>query len=146
MSTSFYIYDSLSEYKKIYGVNREDPMRESKLLDLYTRNNRLFVVTNTSMHKEQPQLQRTIVHFRNGDLGEWADGTEKLVKFGSLKFNPKKEQLEVFPRFLRKPELCFRIGRHYGEITKKTEIDYAYRFYDLFMDRINLVLECDVEI
>jgi|TARA_R110002020_G_scaffold233_2_gene1172 hypothetical protein len=141
MSTSFYVYDSLELYKKIYGEHRKDPMREIKLIDLYTKKNKLLVVTNTSMHKEQPRMERTIIHFRNGDLGKWEDGTEKLVKFGSIRFNPKKEQLEIFPKFLRKPELSFRIGRHYGETTKKTEVDYVYRFYDLFMDRINLILE-----
>jgi len=144
MATAIYIYESLKEYDRIYGVDRKDGMRETKLIDLYIKNGKLFVVTNTSMHKEQPELHRSIVHFRNGVLGEWEDGIEKLVTHGSLYYNHKKNKLDIFPRFLRKPRLQLRVDRFYGEKPKKKEIDYVYRFYDLFKDRINLILEEDI--
>ena len=35
MATSIYIYESLKEYNKIYGFDRGDEMRETKLIDLY---------------------------------------------------------------------------------------------------------------
>ena len=144
MATAIYIYESLKEYTKIYGLERKDETRESHLNDLYVRDDKLFVVTNTSMHKEQPELHRSIVHFRNGNLGEWEDGTEKLVTHGSLFYNHKKNKLDFFPKLLRKPTLQLRVDRFYGEKPKKKEIDYAYRYYDLFKDRINLILEEDI--
>jgi len=51
MATAIYIYESLKEYNKIYGLERGDEMRETKLIDLYVREGKLFVVTNTSLHK-----------------------------------------------------------------------------------------------
>ena len=142
MATSIYMYDSMKTYEKVMGEERKDPMRECELIDLYIKKDKLYVVTNTSMHKEQPQLHRTIVHFRNGKMGDWETGEEKLVTFGKLRYNSKNDKLELFPRFLRKPELDFRIGRFYGELTcKKPKINYANRFYDLQMDRIGLILE-----
>jgi len=142
LATSIYVYENISTYNKIYAENRDDEMRETPLLDLYVKGEQLFVVTNTSLHKEQPQLQRTIVHFRNKSLGEWETGEELLVKYNCLKLNINKSMLEIFPRFLRKPKLQFRIGRFYGNQEKgKVKINYEHRFYDLFRDRINLILE-----
>tara|TARA_B100000029_G_scaffold197799_1_gene195877 strand:- start:3856 stop:4296 length:441 start_codon:yes stop_codon:yes gene_type:complete len=142
LATSIYIYENLATYNKIYGENRDDEMRETPLLDMYVNGEQLYVLTNTSLHKEQPQLQRTIVHFRNKTLGEWESGKEVLVKFGCLRFNVKKEMLEIYPKFLRKPRLSMRVGRYYGDLEKgKIKIDYSLRFYDLFRDRINLILE-----
>jgi hypothetical protein len=141
MATSIYVYDCKETYEKMYKDFQEDKLRECPLLDLYVKGEQLLVVTNTSMHKEQPRMERTIVHFRNGDLGKWESGTEKLVKFGSLYYNHNKNKLDIFPKFLRKPELQLRVDRYYGEKTKRKEINYAYRYYDLMMDRINLVLE-----
>ena len=55
MATSIYVYENISTYNKIYAENRDDEMRETPLLDLYIKGEQLFVVTNTSLHKEQPQ-------------------------------------------------------------------------------------------
>ena len=142
MATSIYIYESLKEYNKIYGLERGDEHRETLLKDLYVREGKLFIVTNTSMHKEQPQIARSFVHFRNGDLGGWKNGEEKLVLHSSLKYNMRKNKLELFPKFLRKPLLSLRVDRFYGVSIKNKIIDYNHRFYDLFRDRINLVM-CD---
>ena len=60
MATSIYIYESLKEYNKIYGMERGDEMRETQLIDMYVREGKLFVVTNTSLHKEQPSLETII--------------------------------------------------------------------------------------
>tara|TARA_B100000029_G_scaffold241908_1_gene239209 strand:+ start:830 stop:1273 length:444 start_codon:yes stop_codon:yes gene_type:complete len=144
MAPSIYIYDCKETYEKMYKDFQDDPMRESPLLDLYVNKDKLYVITNTNMHKEQPRMEKTIVHFRNGDLGKWAKEDDKLVKYNTLRFNKKKNCIEFFPRFLRKPLLSLRIGRFYGELEKsKCGIDYSLRYYDLMMDRINLVLETD---
>ena len=142
MATSIYVYEPIELYAKLYAENRDDPMRECELLDLYLNDGRLYVLTNTSMHKEQPQLQRSIVHFRNGEIGEWEDGKEELVKYDDVRLNIKKDQIEFFPRFLRKPKLSMRIGRFYGNLEKgKIKVDYKNRFYDLHRDRITFILE-----
>ena len=99
MATSIYIYDSMKTYKKVMGSERNDPLRECELIDLYIKKDKLYVITNTSMHKEQPRLERTIVHFRNGKIGEWKSGKEKLVTYGNLRYNSKNDKLELFPRF-----------------------------------------------
>ena len=140
MATAIYIYESLKEYNKIYGLEREDEMRETMLIDLYVREGKLFIVTNTSKHKEQPQIARSFVHFRNGNINGWENGEEKLVVYDSLRFNHKKCKLQFFKRFLRKPKLELRVDRFYGDLSKEKKINYEYRFYDLFKDRINLIL------
>lgn len=141
MASSIYIYDSKETYKKIYKGVRNDPTRETFLIDLFTKDKKLLIVTETSKLKERPELSKSLVHFRNGSLGKYEDGTEKLIHYSSLKFNNKKTKLEVFPRFLRKAELELRVDRFYGETNKrKVKIDYTQRYYDLIFDRINLIL------
>ena len=86
-------------------------------------------------------MSKSIIHFRNGSLGKYEDGTERLVGYTSLKFNNKKTKLEIFPRFLRKAELELRVDRFYGETNKrKIKIDYTQRYYDLVFNRVNLIL------
>ena len=101
MATSIYVYETMDLYDKLYAENRNDPMREIDLLDLYLCNEKLYVVTNTSEHKEQPRLERSVVHFRNGSIDEWKNGKEKLIKYDDVRLNIKKEQIEFFPKFLR---------------------------------------------
>ena len=142
MATSIYIYESLDHYKKIYKGVRNDPTRESFLIDMFVKDNKLLIVTKTSELKERPELHKSLIHFRNGKLGKYEEGDEKLVGYNNLKFNNKKTKLELMPKFLRKPELELRVDRFYGETTKnKLNIDYTHRYYDLVFDRINLFLE-----
>jgi|TARA_R110000824_G_scaffold72633_1_gene185249 hypothetical protein len=141
MASSIYIYETIKDYNKIYKGVRNDPTRESFLIDLFVKDKKLLIVTETSKLKERPELTKSLVHFRNGSLGKYEDGTEKLVHYCSLKFNNRKTKLEIIPRFLRKPELELRVDRFYGDTTKrKINIDYTKRYYDLIFDRINLIL------
>ena len=142
MASSIYIYQTINHYNKIYKGVRNDPTRESQLIDLYVKEGKLLVVTKTSELKERPELQKSIIVFRNGSLGKYLDLTEKLVLFNSLKFDRKKCNLNLFPRFLRKALLTLRVDRFYGEYEKgKYNFDYSKRYYDLVFDRINLILE-----
>ena len=40
MATSIYVYETLELYDKMYAENRDDPMRECELLDLYLNDGR----------------------------------------------------------------------------------------------------------
>ena len=61
---------------------------------------------------------------------------------GKIKYNPKKDWVEIYPRVLRNPEVFFRIGRLYGDKpVKTTKINYKHRFYDFTSNRINLILK-----
>ena len=147
MASSIYIYDSLATYEKIYKGVRNDETRESKLVDLFIRNDKLLVVTKTSKHKERPELHKSIIHFRNGSLGDYKDGTEKLILGENLRFNVKKNKLDLFPKFLRKAVLSLRVDRFYGDNVKgKQKFNYSNRFYDLVFDRVNLILKNNIDI
>ncbi len=142
MASSFYIYESLEEYKRIYGMFADNPMHQVDLIDMFIKGNKLWIVTNTSKLKEKPQFSHTMVHFRNGSAEDYMEGDEICITFDKIKYNSCKKTLELHPRFLRKPLMSINIGRYYGEKVKgKKKINYEHRFYDLVKDRINLVIE-----
>jgi len=142
MATSTYIFETLDEFKRIYGEKFDLLEYKVPLVDLFVKKDKLWIVTNTNDQKQQPQLVRSLVHFRNGTIDEYREGDEKLVEHDKMRVNFKTEQLEFFPRFLRKPLLSIRYGRFYGEFQKKKrKIDYDLRFYDFHNDRMVFVLE-----
>ena len=142
MATSFYVYDTLKEYKLRYGDKANSEMFQTKIKDMYvTKDEKLWVVTNFTEQASKPQLNRSIVHFYAGEVGYYKKGDEKLVVEGKIKYNPKKDWVEIYPRTLRNPEVFFRVGRLYGDKpVKTTKINYKYRFYDFTANRINLIL------
>ncbi len=133
-------------FNKIYGRNVDDIEHKMPIIDLYVKNDKLWIVTNSNDMKEQPRLSRSIVHFRRGSADEWKEGDEKLVIHGKLQFNFDKNQLEFFPRFLRKPLLSMRVGRYFGDYVKKCKINYDRRYYDFKNDRMLFILEDKDEI
>jgi hypothetical protein len=142
MATSIYIFDNMEEYKKIYGEKFDLLEYKVDLVDLWIKGDKLWIVTNTNDQKEQPQLSRTLVHFRQGSIDNWKEGDEKLVLHGKIRFNLKRDHVEFFPRFLRKPLLWLRVGRFHGKRDDKyKQIDYEQRFYDFHNDRIVFVCE-----
>ena len=66
---------------------------------------------------------------------------EKLVLHGKVRYNHKKNQLEFFPRKLRKPLLSMRVGRYFGYKKGKCNINYDKRYYDFKNDRMLFILE-----
>ena len=143
MASSFYIYESLTEYERIYGMFTENPLHQVELIDMFIKGDKLWIVTNTSRLTEKPELRRTIVHFRNGSAKKYMEGDEICIKFDKIRYNSCKQLLELHPRLLKKPLMSIKVGRFYGEKVKgKKKINYEYRFYDLIRDRINLVLTC----
>lgn len=142
MATSSHIFESLDEFKRIYGERFDQLEYKVPLNDLWINKDKLWIVTNTNDQKQKPDLFRSMVHFRNGTIEEWRDGNEKLVLHGKMRINLKTEKLEFFPRFLRKPLLSIRYGRFYGDVKdKKRKINYDLRFYDFHNDRMIFILE-----
>jgi len=143
MATSFYVYDTLKEYKLRYGEKINSEMFQTKIKEMYvTKDEKLWVVTNFTEQAAKPQLNRSIVHFYAGEVAYYKKGDEKLVVEGKISYNPKKDWVEIYSRILRKPEVFFRIGRLYGDKpVKRTKIDYKHRFYDFTSNRINLILK-----
>ena len=142
MATSSHIFETLDEFKRIYGDKFDLLEYNIPLRDLWIKDGKLWIVTNTNDQKQQPELFRSLVHFRNGSIDEYRTGGEKLVLHGKMRINFKKGKLEFFPRFLRKPLLSLRYGRFYGDVKdKKRKIDYNQRFYDFHNDRMIFILE-----
>tara|TARA_R100000808_G_scaffold9877_1_gene26802 strand:+ start:16316 stop:16762 length:447 start_codon:yes stop_codon:yes gene_type:complete len=146
MASSIYIYDSVDEFEHIYKGYLEEPLRKIKINDLFIHEkSKIWVVTNTNDLKEKPLLQKSLVHFRNGSVDQYATDKTKLVLYDKMKFNKKKMRLEFFPKFLRKPLLSWKVDRHYSEnIQHKNKIiDYDHRYYDYELDRLNFILKPD---
>tara|TARA_R110000744_G_scaffold206951_1_gene325551 strand:- start:1835 stop:2269 length:435 start_codon:yes stop_codon:yes gene_type:complete len=141
MSTSIYIFDTDKMFKSIYREHTDDLEHKMPLIDLYVKGEKLWVVTNSNDINEQPRLDRSIVHFRKDNAKEWIEGDEKLVIHGKIRYNHKRNQLEIFPRFLRKPLLSMRVGRFFGNKNGKCYIDYNKRYYDFKNDRMIFILE-----
>lgn len=141
MATSIYIFDSDTMFKAVYREHINDLEYKMPLIDLYVKGEKLWIVTNSNDMKEQPRLDRSIVHFRKDNANEWIEGDEKLVTHGKIRFNNKTNQLEFFPRFMRKPLLSIRVGRYFGLKKGKCNIDYDKRYYDFKNDRMLFILE-----
>ena len=143
MATSFYVYDTLKEYKLRYGDKAQSQMFQTKVKDMYvTKDEKLWVVTNFTEQAAKPQLNRSIVHFYAGEVAYYKKGDEQLIVDGKITYNVADERVEMFPRILRKPILFFRVGRFYGDKPNKTtKINYKYRYYDFTSNRINLILK-----
>jgi len=141
MATSIYVFDSDRMFEAVYREHVDDVEYKMPLIDLYVKGERLWVVTNSNDMKEQPRLTRSIVHFRKDNAKKYVEGDEKLVTHGKVRYNEKRNQLEFFPRFLRKPMLSMRVGRYFGIVVGKCNIDYDKRYYDFKNDRMIFILE-----
>jgi len=144
MASSIYVYDNLKEYIKYNKDNLNELVKSSKIVDLYIHDKtKLWVVTNTNDLKERPLTWKSLVHFRNGSVNDYKTDQSKLILHDKIKFNPKKMQIDIFPKFLRKPELRWRVDRYINSSNNKKSkiIDYDHRFYDLETDRLSFMLK-----
>ncbi len=57
MASGFHIYESLTEYERIYGMFAKNPMHQVGLIDMFIKGNKLWIVTNTSKLTEKPELR-----------------------------------------------------------------------------------------
>jgi len=149
MGTAFYVYETEEEYLKRYKDRVKEKIHHSPITAMYLRlddikENHLWVVTESSTQKERPRMERSIVHFRNGehDLLQYRNGKEIQILKKNVKFDKNKMRVKIMPKTFRKSLLEFRVDRYIGDVImgrlKSEEQEY---FYDTVMDRINIVLK-----
>jgi len=144
MASSIYVYENMKEFENWYKGFIDMPLKKLKIIDMYIHEkDKLWVVTNTNQEKERPLLQKSLCHFRNGNIDEYKTDNTKLILFDKVKLDFKKSKLSIFPRFLRKPLLTWKVDRYFGEKPKHKLIDWNHRYYDFELDRINLILKSD---
>ncbi len=146
MATDIFVYGSLRYYEGHYPLGTTI-FQETPVYDMYAKWDRkphLWIVTQTNVAKERPDLTKTIVHFRNGTPDKWLEGDETLLHQDSLRYNYKKQQLEV-------DKYKFRVNRYIGDkitqpnkiltfLRSRVPLYYRYRFYDATRDRLCLIL------
>ena len=144
MASSIYVYDNLKEFERFYKGLIDEPLKKIQIVDFYIKNkSKLWVVTNSNDLKEKPRLQKSLVHFRNGNISGYEEDDVVLVLHDKVTFDKKHMKLNFFPRFLRKPMMQWRVDRYItgNTLKKEKKIDYSHKFYDFEMDRINLILK-----
>ena len=149
MGTAFYVYETKELYDDVYKERIKEKIHHSPVITLYlkldkVKENHLWVITESSTQKERPRMERSIVHFRNGEhnILQYKNGEEIQLQKKNIKFDKHKMKVEIMPKTLRKSLLEFRVDRYIGnEITGRINIDDQEYFYDTVMDRINIVLK-----
>ena len=151
MASSIYIYTNLQDYENLYKGKQEAYTYETPIIDLFIRpregdavtdsiqTNKLWVITQTDKVKMRPSLERTIVHFSNGTCFDFCSGNEVQVEREKIIYNPKNNQLEFYPRKLRRPLLSLKVDKVVGgKPSKKSKINFKAKYYDMTHDRLNL--------
>jgi len=149
MGTAFYVYETKELYDKTYKERINEKIHHSPVITFYlkfdkVKENHLWVITESSTQKERPRMERSIVHFRNGEhsILQYKDGEEIQLQKKNIKFDKHKMIVKIMPKTLRKSLLEFRVDRYIGnEITGTIKADDQEYFYDTVMDRISVVLK-----
>ena len=148
MGTAFYVYETEEVYDKLYKERRKEKIHHSPIIALYLRldkvkENHLWVITESSTEKERPRMERSIVHFRNGEHSvlQYKNGEEIQLQRKNIKFDKNKMRVKIMPKTFRKSLLEFKVDRYIGdEIMGRLKSEEQEYFYDTVMDRINIVL------
>ena len=148
MGTAFYVYENEEEYNKMYKERVKEKIHHSPVMCMYLKlddkkENHLWVITESSSQKERPRMERSIVHFRNGehDTLQYKNGKEIQLMKNNIKFDKDKMKMQIMPKTLRKSLLEFRVDRYYGrDVKPKVKAEDVKNYYDTVMDRINVVL------
>jgi hypothetical protein len=148
MGTAFYVYETEESYLEMYKERVTEKIHHSPITAMYLsldkiKENHLWVVTESSDQKERPRMERSIVHFRNGehDLLQYKNGEEIQIQKKNIKFDKDKMKIKMMPKTLRKPLLEFRVDRYYGhDVNPKVKAENQMCYYDTVMDRINIIL------
>ena len=141
MASAIYVYPDFNQYSRFYGREQNDLTYEAILIDLYVnhKEQKLFVITNTSNEKERILNNRTITHIKNESFKkDHLNANCTLITDKDIIY--KNGYLELFPRFLRKPLMKLRVDRCVGGDIKKNRIDLSRMKYDYTRDRINLII------
>jgi len=79
MGTSFYVYENLAEFEKLYKNTMGEEMYCIKITDMYIKpNDVLWIVEKYDKIKEKPLLGRSIVHFRDSSFEKNKQGDSKF--------------------------------------------------------------------
>ena len=149
MGTAFYVYETKELYDKTYKERIKEKIHHSPITAMYlsldkVKENHLWVVTESSTQKERPRMERSIVHFRNGEHNvlQYKNGEEIQIQKNNIKFDKNKMRVKIMPKTLRKSLLEFKVDRYHGnEIIGRIKAEKQEYFYDTVMDRINIVLK-----
>ena len=152
MGTAFYVYETEELYDKLYKERKKEKIHHSPVTALYIRlekvkENHLWVITESSTEKERPRMERSIVHFRNGEHSvlQYKNGEEIQLLKKNIKFDKHKMRVKIMPNqrlAFRKSLLEFKVDRYIGdEIMGRLKSEEQEYFYDTVMDRINIILK-----
>jgi hypothetical protein len=149
MGTAFYVFETEEEYDKMYKERVKEKIHHSPVTAMYlsldkVKENHLWVCHESSKEKERPRMERSIVHFRNGEhnMLQYKNGEEIQVQKKNIKFDKGKMKIKIMPKTLRKSLLEFRVDRYYGhDINPKAKAESQTYYYDTVMDRINIILK-----
>ena len=80
MASSIYVYDNMKEFERFYKGFLTEPMKKINIVDMYINDkSKLWIVTNTNQEKERPRLQKSLVHFRNGNIYGYQNDKTVLI-------------------------------------------------------------------
>ena len=125
MGTAFYVYETEEKYLKVYKDRITEKIHHSPVTALNLRldevkENHLWVITESSKQKERPRMERSIVHFRNGEHSvlQYKNGEEIQLLKKNIKFDKHKKRVKIMPNqrlAFRKSLLEFKVDRYIGD-------------------------------
>lgn len=146
MGISVHVYDTIDEYVRRNGrlVSDKLEINDSSLVlkDIWvTKDDKLRVVIDCERFFDHPDVSRSISCFQTNNIDENLTGTEKLVKYDDVSFDPKTENIMFFKKRLRKAPIFFKVGKFCGTKPQKTKkIDWEHKFFNLKANRIDFIL------
>ena len=91
MGTAFYVYETRELYDKAYKERINEKIHHSPITAMYlcldkVKENHLWVCHESSTQKERPRMERSIVHFRNGEhnMLQYKNGEEIQIQKHNL--------------------------------------------------------------
>ena len=149
MGVSMHIYCDLDEYIK-RNTDRVDKKRDVnpaslKCLDMIIKpDDKIMIVLDWEKFFDRPDVSRSIAMYQSNNIKKYLNGEERLVEFDDVEFDPKDDKITFFPKWIGKSGQFFKAGRFWGDRPKnKTKIDWTHKFYNLDMNKIDLILKKD---
>ena len=148
MGIAFYVYENLDEFAKWYKdkVEEKREVNESCILvsDMYIKpkEEKLLISLKNETLFKNPDVSRSIACYQDSNILNYITDEHILVLYDKVQFDPKKNQLQFYPKKIGKPMLIVPVGRYYGDIpNKKPTIEWAFKFFDLHANRVNFILK-----
>lgn len=149
MGISMHVYSNMDEYimrnsDKVDG-KREINESSLKLLDMIVKpDDKIMIVLDCEKFFDRPDVSRSITCYQKNNIDNYLKGDERLVKYDEVEYNPKNDNIMFFPKFIGKSGQFFKVGRFWGDRPKKkTKIEWKHKFYNLSMNKVDLILKTD---